>query len=220
MRIETCYFCSRPAYPSKGITFVRNDARVFRFCRSKCHKNFKMKRNPRKLKWTKAFRKAAGKEMTVDSTLQFAVRRHEPIRYDRDLMGKTLKAMERVSEIRSRRERVFYKKRMAGKKERELALARKLVAENEHLLPRLRGSEKRRLREQGLTEAEIEEIEPERERVKAFGGEKKRVAIALEHDEDEDDEDAEQDGMDDDDEDDENDVDIEGMDVEGMEVDA
>ncbi|KAH7023710.1 ribosomal protein L24e-domain-containing protein [Ilyonectria robusta] len=219
MRIETCYFCSRPAYPSKGITFVRNDARVFRFCRSKCHKNFKMKRNPRKLKWTKAFRKAAGKEMTVDSTLQFAVRRNEPVRYDRDLMGKTLKAMERVSEIRSRRERVFYKKRMAGKKEIELALARKLVAENEHLLPRLRGSEKRRLREQGLTEAEIEEIEPERERAKAFGGEKKRVAIALEHDDDDDDE--EQDGMDDgSDDDDEDDVDIEGMDVEGMEVDA
>jgi large subunit ribosomal protein L24e len=215
MRIETCYFCSRPAYPSKGITFVRNDARVFRFCRSKCHKNFKMKRNPRKLKWTKAFRKAAGKEMTVDSTLQFAARRNVPVRYDRELMGKTLKAMERVSEIRQRRERVFYKKRMAGKRERELATARKLVAENEHLLPRMRGSEKKRLRELGLAEEEIEEMEPERQQSKVFGGEKKRVAIALEVDDDEDDDEEGESGMfdDEDDEDDDEDDDDEMGDV-------
>lgn len=178
-----------------------------------------MKRNPRKLKWTKAFRKAAGKEMTVDSTLQFAARRNVPVRYDRELMGKTLKAMERVSEIRQRRERVFYKKRMAGKRERELATARKLVAENEHLLPRMRGSEKKRLRELGLTEEDIEEMEPERQKSKAFGGEKKRVAIALEVDEDDDeegesgmfdDEDEEDDDEDDEDDDDEmGDVDME-----------
>ncbi|PKS06837.1 hypothetical protein jhhlp_006913 [Lomentospora prolificans] len=145
MRIETCYFCSRPAYPSKGITFVRNDAKVFRFCRSKCHKNFKMKRNPRKLKWTKAFRKAAGKEMLVDSTLQFAARRNVPVRYNRDLMAKTLTAMKRVSEIRARRERVFYKKRMAGNKQREIEAARELVKTHSHLLPKMRGSERRRL---------------------------------------------------------------------------
>jgi hypothetical protein len=47
-----------------------------------------MKRNPRKLAWTKSFRKAAGKEMTVDSTLQFAQRRNVPVRYNRDLVQK------------------------------------------------------------------------------------------------------------------------------------
>lgn len=178
-----------------------------------------MKRNPRKLKWTKAFRKAAGKEMTVDSTLQFTARRNVPVRYDRDLMGKTLKAMERVSEIRTRRERVFYKKRMAGKKEREMALARKLVAENEHLLPRLRGSEKRRLREEGMADEDIDEVQPERERVKAFGGEKKRVAIALEND-DEDEEELEESGFGDELDDDDDDDDGDEVDVEGMDMDA
>ncbi|KAI9679820.1 MAG: ATPase-activating ribosome biosynthesis protein [Caeruleum heppii] len=151
MRVETCYFCSQPCYPSKGITFVRNDARVFKFCRSKCHKNFKMKRNPRKLKWTKAFRKSAGKEMTVDSTLAFAARRNVPVRYNRDHVAVTLQAMQRVAEIRQRRERVFYKKRMAGNKERERAANRKLVAENAHLLPKVREEVKR------VEDVEVEE---------------------------------------------------------------
>ena len=101
-----------------------------------------MKRNPRKLKWTKAFRRASGKEMTVDSTLLFAARRNVPVRYDRDLVSTTLKAMDRVAEIRERREKVFYKKRMAGNKERERLANAKLVAEQGHLLPRVRGSEK------------------------------------------------------------------------------
>jgi large subunit ribosomal protein L24e len=114
---------------------VRNDAKAFRFCKSKCHKNFKMKRNPRKLAWTKSFRRAHGKEMTVDSTLAFAQRRNIPVRYNRDLVNTTLKAMSRVSEIRSRRERAFYKARMRGNKQRQREEDRKLVEENQHLLP-------------------------------------------------------------------------------------
>lgn len=147
-----------------------------------------MKRNPRKLKWTKAFRKAAGKEMTVDSTLQLAARRNVPVRYDRDLVQRTVKAMERISEIRTRRERVFYRKRMAGKRERELAIARKLVAENEHLLPRLRGSEKRRLdeiaAERGVAAEELDAKTVEgvlkaagKRNAKAFGGEVRRKRL-------------------------------------------
>lgn len=96
---------------------------------------FKMKRNPRKLAWTKSFRRAHGKEMTVDSTLSFAARRNVPVRYNRDLVATTLKAMQRVSEIRAKRERQFYKNRMRGNKERDLEADRKLVAENQHLLP-------------------------------------------------------------------------------------
>ncbi|KAG6874205.1 hypothetical protein C0995_003751 [Termitomyces sp. Mi166 len=72
-----------------------------------------MKRNPRKVRWTKAFRKAVGKEMTIDSTIEFEKRRNVPVRYDRDLMQATVKAMKRVGEIKSRRERAFFKNRMA-----------------------------------------------------------------------------------------------------------
>ena len=62
---------------------------VFRFCRSKCHKAFKKKRNPRQVRWTKAFRKSAGKELTVDPSLEFEKRRHVPIKYKRETWSKT-----------------------------------------------------------------------------------------------------------------------------------
>ncbi|MCJ1399492.1 ATPase-activating ribosome biosynthesis protein [Xylographa trunciseda] len=121
-----------------------------------------MKRNPRKLKWTKAFRKSAGKEMIVDTTLTFAARRNIPVRYNRDHIETTLKAMERVSEIRARRERVFYKKRMAGNKERQREADRKLVAENEHLLPRQRASERMALEEMDEERVTVPVLEEKR----------------------------------------------------------
>ncbi|KAI0322203.1 ribosomal protein L24e-domain-containing protein [Amylostereum chailletii] len=125
MRIEKCYFCSKSVYPGHGTTFVRNDAKVFCFCTSKCHKNFKMKRNPRKVRWTKAFRKAAGKEMTIDSTIEFEKRRNVPIRYDRELVQTTMKAMKRIAEIKKRREHAFWKNRMVASHDKLRAHRRK-----------------------------------------------------------------------------------------------
>ena len=119
MKIEPCWFCSSPVYPGHGRAFVRNDSKVFRFCRPKCEKAFNRKRNPRKVKWTKAFRKTAGKEMAVDSTFDFEKTRNRPVRYDRELMGTTLRAMKRVSEIKERREQDFFKNRMKVRKSME-----------------------------------------------------------------------------------------------------
>ncbi|KAJ4456037.1 putative Ribosome biogenesis protein RLP24 [Paratrimastix pyriformis] len=116
MRIETCHFCSSNIYPGHGIAFVRNDGKIFKFCRPKCHKAFKVKKNPRKVRWTKSYRRTHGKEMAHDTTFDFERRQNVPVRYNRELYLKTLQAMKRIQDIRGRRERQFYRMRMATAK--------------------------------------------------------------------------------------------------------
>lgn len=73
---------------------------------------------------------------------------------------------------------------MAGNKEREREADRKLVAENEHLLPRMRGSERKALEEAGEM---VEEV-VEREKSKVFGKMKERRRVLVDA--------GEEDGMD------------------------
>ncbi|GIX72746.1 probable ribosome biogenesis protein RLP24 [Caerostris extrusa] len=73
---------------------------------------FNRKKNPRKLKWTKAFRKAAGKELTVDPIFEFEKHRHEPAQYNRELWQKSIDAMKKVSDIRKKREATFINRRL------------------------------------------------------------------------------------------------------------
>merc|ERR1712014_340471 len=115
-----CYFCSSSCYPGKGTTFVRNDCKVFHFCRSKCHKAFKRKKNPRKAKWTKAFRKSAGKELAVDPSFEFEKKRNVPVKYDRELWQNSIHAMQRVEEIKNKRQahHIFQRMKMAKKIQR------------------------------------------------------------------------------------------------------
>ncbi|KAK3097009.1 hypothetical protein FSP39_005561 [Pinctada imbricata] len=134
MRLEKCYFCSSTVYPGHGIQFVRNDCKIFRFCRSKCHKAFQKKKNPRKTRWTKAFRKAAGKELTVDPSLEFEKRRNVPIKYNRELWQTTVKAMKRIEEIRVKRQNQFIRNRLRKGKELRKEADVKEVEKNIHLI--------------------------------------------------------------------------------------
>ena len=89
------------------VSTIRNDCKIFRFCRSKCHnESFKLKRNPRKVRWTKAFRKAAGKEH-ADSTFDMEKKRNRAQKYDREKMATTLKVMKKVQKVREQREQRF-----------------------------------------------------------------------------------------------------------------
>jgi large subunit ribosomal protein L24e len=48
--------------PGTGIMYVKNDGSTLWFCSSKCRKSMlKMRRDPRKLKWTKKYKKVSAK---------------------------------------------------------------------------------------------------------------------------------------------------------------
>jgi large subunit ribosomal protein L24e len=86
-----------------------------------------MKRNPRYLKWTKAYRKSHGKEMAVDSTFEFERKRQRIERYDRELVGKTIQAIQKVDAVRTKREKEYYKNRMKqAKKQSQKTAVREL----------------------------------------------------------------------------------------------
>jgi len=53
-----CSFCKKNYEFPKGLTLILNNGDVLHFCSSKCRKNYLMlKRDPRKLKWTKFYGK-------------------------------------------------------------------------------------------------------------------------------------------------------------------
>ena len=161
MRIETCYFCSGPIYPGHGIAFVRNDGKMFRFCRSKCHRAFKAKKNPRKIRWTKAYRKTHGKELVTDPVYDFEQIKDSAIKYNRNVWVDTIQAMEKLDKIRTERENKFFDMRMRKAKKTQKEIIKKDLIKHEMLIsdPKIREKvdklreerdEKRKLKEEKL----------------------------------------------------------------------
>ncbi|KYM96227.1 PREDICTED: probable ribosome biogenesis protein RLP24 [Cyphomyrmex costatus] len=160
MRIETCYFCSSRIYPGHGIQFVRNDCKIFKFCRSKCHAAFKKKKNPRKVKWTKAYRKTVGKELTVDPSFEFEKRRNVPVKYNRELWNKTVEAMKKVETIKQKRQNLHIMQRLRKGREIEEEKDQKEVQRDLSLiyLPAA-GLKQRRKQEEAAKEQEQMQVD-------------------------------------------------------------
>jgi len=56
--MATCHFTGEEIPPGTGIMYIKNDGTVLHFKNRKCMVNFlKLKRNPRKLKWSKKYEK-------------------------------------------------------------------------------------------------------------------------------------------------------------------
>jgi len=75
--------------------------------------------------------------MTIDSTIDFEKRRNVPVRYNRELVQTTIKAMKRIAEIKKRREHAFWKNRMAASREKLRAHRKKVHASKEAVSTKL-----------------------------------------------------------------------------------
>lgn len=107
---------------------------IFKFCRSKCHKAFKKRKNPRKTKWTKAFRKTAGKELTIDPSFEFEKRRNVPVKYNRELWEKTVEAIKRVNVIKENRSGLYVMERLRKGRQKEIEMDVQDVQKNMSLI--------------------------------------------------------------------------------------
>eukprot|EP00801_Mesodinium_rubrum_P012374 Mrub_12463.p1 GENE.Mrub_12463~~Mrub_12463.p1 ORF type:complete len:179 (-),score=49.83 Mrub_12463:25-561(-) len=140
MRIDTCYYCSGPIYPGHGIHFVRNDAKIFKFCRSKCHRHFKRRHHPIKSKWTKTSRAHFHKELINDPVLEFEKKRNVVTKYNRDTMIKTIQSMKRISELKYIRQKRFWLERMRKEHAKQIGPLEKELEKHVDLIqdPRIR----------------------------------------------------------------------------------
>uniref|UniRef100_A0A2K1Z839 Ribosome biogenesis protein RLP24 n=1 Tax=Populus trichocarpa TaxID=3694 RepID=A0A2K1Z839_POPTR len=80
------------------------------------------------VKWTKAYRRLHGKDMTQDSTFEFERKRN------RNLAENTLKAIKKIDKVRSDRAANHIEKRLKVRKGKERREAQKELEQSIHLV--------------------------------------------------------------------------------------
>ena len=67
MIMAKCSFCGKEIPQGRGKVFAKNDGKVFRFCNSKCNKNFNMGRQGKSVKWTDTYHQIKSEEKAKSS---------------------------------------------------------------------------------------------------------------------------------------------------------
>ena len=129
MRIEKCYFCSCNIYPGHGNQFCRNDGQLFKFCRSKCYKAFKRKKNPRKTKWTKIYRMINRKELKTVTEKRMT----EPLLLNNSLVSESITKIPQISEVVQKNTDSYIKDRILTEKEKKKEKELKYIEKHIHL---------------------------------------------------------------------------------------
>mmetsp|Transcript_35711 Transcript_35711/g.69965 ORF Transcript_35711/g.69965 Transcript_35711/m.69965 type:complete len:121 (+) Transcript_35711:61-423(+) len=65
MKFKKCSICGIGIYPGHGSVLIKNNLKIFRFCRSKCRKLFLLKKNPAFLRWTSLSRTIRGLKVNL-----------------------------------------------------------------------------------------------------------------------------------------------------------
>ena len=70
----------------------------------------------------------------MDSTFEMEKRRNRPIKYDRNLVGTTLRAMQKAGEVQAKRAEIHYKNRMSEHRLKATERARVEIKEQNELI--------------------------------------------------------------------------------------
>ena len=90
MKTGLCNFSGYKIYPSKGIKFIRADAKVFTFMDSKSKHLFLNRKNPRKVAWTQAYRRLHKKGL-AEEIVKKKARRVQKV--ERAIVGASLEVI-------------------------------------------------------------------------------------------------------------------------------
>lgn len=117
------------------------------------------------MKWTKAYRKTVGKELTVDPSFEFEKRRNTPVKYNRELWNKSIEAIKKVETIRQRRQNLHIMQRLRKGRELERERDVKEVQRDLSLIrsPAAGLKERKKLEEAAEQEEKMQESNGEQE---------------------------------------------------------